>query len=81
MLGYRREALSYLDRSLQLGHRNKDLLFNAALVYDQLGESGVALEWLEKSLAAGFSLQTVRDAPALDNLRSNPRFQELMRQK
>lgn len=81
MLGYRREALSYVDRSLQLGHRNKDLLFNAALVYDQLGESGVALEWLEKSLAAGFSLQTVRDAPALDNLRSNPRFQELMRQK
>src|SRR2546426_2833597 len=58
MQGDRQQALFYLDRSLQFGRGNKDLLFNAALVYADLGETGVALEWLKKSLDAGFSAAT-----------------------
>ena len=29
------------------------LLFNAAVVYNDLGETGVALEWLQKALTSG----------------------------
>jgi len=81
MQGDRQQALFYLDHSLQFGRGNKDLLFNAALVYADLGETGVALEWLKKSLDAGFSAATVREAPTFDRLKDDPRFQQLLREK
>jgi serine/threonine-protein kinase len=77
-LGDRKNALQYLDQSLQLGRGDKDILFNAAAVYNQLGETGVSLEWLRKALTAGYSPSVVRDAPVFDNLRSNPTFQQLL---
>ena len=52
MLGDRGKALDYLDRSL-VGKNDKELLFGAALVYNQLRETGPALEWLSKALACG----------------------------
>ena len=80
MLGDRANALKYLDRSLELGHGDKGILFSAAVNYNALGESGVALEWLRKALAAGYSPSVVRNAPIFDNLRDNPRFQQLLQQ-
>jgi tetratricopeptide (TPR) repeat protein len=79
MLGDRRRALDYLDRSLAGKSKDKDLLFHAALVYNQLRETGTALEWLSKALAAGYSKSEVSRAPDLDNLHDNPRYQALMR--
>jgi len=81
MLGDRKQALSYLDSSLRLEPNDKELLFNAAEVYNQLHETGPALEWLEKALNAGYSRSVVATTTALDNLRSNPRYQALMQQK
>ncbi len=78
MLGDRENAIVHLSRSLELGHSNKELLFNAAVVYNDLGETGVALEWLHKALAAGYSAAIVRDSPSFDNLRSAPQFQQLL---
>lgn len=77
MLGDRRKALDYLDRSL-VGRNDKELLFAAALVYNQLHETGPALEWLGKALAAGYSKSVVSKAPDLDNLHDNPRYKALM---
>ncbi|MGO9269083.1 MAG: tetratricopeptide repeat protein, partial [Terriglobia bacterium] len=78
MMGDRKDALARLDQSLQYGRGNKDLLFNAALIYNQLGETGSALEWLQKALEAGYSKEMVRNAPALENLRKNPRYLKLI---
>jgi eukaryotic-like serine/threonine-protein kinase len=78
MLGDRQNALAHLSRSLELGHADKNLLFNAAVVYNDLGETGVALEWLQKAFAAGYSSSVVRDSPEFDNLRNNPQFQQLL---
>ncbi len=78
MLGDRRHALDYLDRSLAGKQKDKELLFQAALVYNQLRETGTALEWLSKALAAGYSKSVVSKAPGLDNLHDNPRYQALM---
>jgi tetratricopeptide (TPR) repeat protein len=80
MLGDRTRALDYLDRSL-VGDKDKELLFQAALVYNQLHETGTALEWLSKALAAGYSKSVVSKSPNLDNLHGNPRYQALMQQK
>jgi tetratricopeptide (TPR) repeat protein len=81
MLGHHEQALNYLDRSLQLGNGDKELLINAAVVYNQLHETGPALEWLSKALAAGYSRSVVAVSAPFDNLRDNPRYQALMQQK
>lgn len=78
MLADRSRSLDYLDRSLAGKSKDKDLLFRAALVYNQLRETGTALEWLSKALAAGYSKSVVSKTPDLDNLHDNPRYQALM---
>jgi tetratricopeptide (TPR) repeat protein/TolB-like protein len=80
MLGDRKRALDYLDRSL-LGKNEKELLYQAAVVYNHLHETGTALEWLNKALAAGYSKTMAGKMPDWDNLRDNPRYQTLMQQK
>ena len=76
VFGERSRALNYLDRSLTGKEKDKDLLLQAAVVYNQLGETGPALEWLSKALAAGYSKSVVSKTPDLDNLHNNPRYQE-----
>ncbi len=77
-LGDKAEATDHLALSLSLGRSNKDLLFNAAVVYNDLGETGEALEWLHRSLVAGYSASIVRDSPEFDNIRTNAQFQQLL---
>lgn len=79
VLGDRSRALEYLDRSLRLGHGDKDLLFTSAVVYNELGETAVALEWLRKAVYAGYSQATIETSPDFDNLRKNPQFQEIVK--
>jgi tetratricopeptide (TPR) repeat protein len=82
MLGNRADAIMYIDKALHLEQRDDpDVLFNAAMVHNQFGETNAALQLLSKALDAGFSPSTVADAPALDNLHSNPAFQQLLRRK
>ncbi len=71
-------AIDLLNRSLAINHTDKELMFNAALVYNQLHQTGPALEWLGKALQAGYAPSVVAKAVALDNLHSNPRYQQLM---
>ena len=77
-LGDKPNAVAHLARSLELGRGDKDLIFNAAVVYNDLGETGDALEWLQKAFVAGYSPSIVRDSPEFDNLRNNPQFQQLL---
>jgi serine/threonine protein kinase/tetratricopeptide (TPR) repeat protein len=82
MLNRRRESLAFLNRALQqAGTSDPDLFFNAAMIYNQLGETNVALDWLERALTAGYSPSTAANAPALDNLHANLQFQRLLRDR
>ncbi|MGA9717984.1 MAG: serine/threonine-protein kinase [Acidobacteriaceae bacterium] len=78
MVGDSSKALDFLNRSLAINHTDKELMFNAAVVYNQLHQTGSALEWLGKALAAGYASSVVAKAAALDNLHTNPRYQQLM---
>lgn len=77
MLGDRDHALLYLNRALQLSPDSPDVLLDAAEVYNQLGKKDAAIEYCEKTVAAGTSPSTLRDLPNFDNLRANPRFSQL----
>ncbi len=81
MIGDRAKAIQYLDDALQYSKFDKETLFSAALIYNQLGEAGPALEWLQKALQAGYSVQMMKDSPSLDNLRKNPQYEELIKAK
>ncbi|HEV3277282.1 MAG TPA: tetratricopeptide repeat protein [Terriglobia bacterium] len=81
MLGDKQQALAELDRALASGQPDKDLLFNATLIYNQLGEKAVAIEWLSRALAAGYSPYVLAHSPSLNNLHNDPRYKQLLRQK
>jgi tetratricopeptide (TPR) repeat protein len=81
MLGEKKPALHALESGLQLSPADPFLLFQAALVYNQFGQSDEAITWLKKAQVAGYSQSRIRDYPNFDSLWANPRSQELLRDK
>jgi eukaryotic-like serine/threonine-protein kinase len=79
MLGEKKPALDALRRGLQLSPTEPSLLFQAALVHNQFGQSEQAIDWLKKARTAGYSQVRIRDYPNFDPLWANPRSQELLR--
>ncbi len=79
MLGEKKLALDALGSGLRLSPADSFLLFQAALVYNQFGQSNEAIAWLKKAQAAGYSQARIRDYPNFDSLWTNPRSQELLR--
>jgi tetratricopeptide (TPR) repeat protein len=79
MLADRISALKYVSKALEVSKFDKDSLFAAAAVYNDLGQTGLALEWLGKALRAGYSPKTVMQQPDLDNLHGDQRFQDLFK--
>jgi len=53
--------------------------FNAASYYAQLGEKDAAFAALEKAAALGQGVDLIKTDPELDNLRSDPRYADLLR--
>jgi serine/threonine protein kinase/tetratricopeptide (TPR) repeat protein len=79
MLGQKQQAYAHVNRALRLSdEKDPDVLFEAAMVHNQFGETSAALQWLRKARVAGFSLTTVAGAPALDNLHGNSDFQAVL---
>jgi len=78
-VGEKTEALATVRHALQLAPHDPELLYNAALVYNQLGDPGRALAWAEQAVAAGFPTSVIASAPYFDGLRGRPEFQELIR--
>jgi serine/threonine protein kinase/tetratricopeptide (TPR) repeat protein len=78
MIHDRTNALKYLTLSLELSKVDKDALFSAAQIYNDLGDKGMALEWLGKSLRAGYAPGMARQQPDLDNLHGDARFESLL---
>jgi tetratricopeptide (TPR) repeat protein/tRNA A-37 threonylcarbamoyl transferase component Bud32 len=78
MMGQKKESLGYLEQALQYGRNDKEVLIVAALVHNQLGDTGLALEWMNKAMQAGYPIRTLEAQPAVQNLARDPRFQELI---
>jgi hypothetical protein len=53
--------------------------YGAATSYAMLGEKDNAFASLEKAFAAGNHIDTIKVDPELDNIRSDPRYVDLLR--
>ncbi len=80
MSGKRDEALKTLNQLKDVASRRYVALYTFAMIYAGLGEKEQAFQWLEKSYQAHEpKITRIKVEPLLDNLRSDPRFADLMR--
>lgn len=78
MIDKRNDALLNIEKAQKLSPKDPEVLFNAALVYNQLGDQRRAKILLGKSLDAGYSRIEIRDTPSLDNLRTDAQFEQII---
>ncbi len=78
--GNKSEARRLLDELKQLSAQEHVPATSMALIYAGLGEKDQAFAWLEKGYQERlFQMQSLTAEPRWDSLRSDPRFQDLMR--
>jgi eukaryotic-like serine/threonine-protein kinase len=77
--GYYRKRLDL--RMVQVGEDlSRQSLYNVAALYSQLAEKEKTFEWLHKAFEERpYGLMFLKIDPAFDNMRSDPRFVELMK--
>lgn len=81
MLGEKQPAIKYIGQALSQAGDQPSVMFKAAEVYEQLGDKKAAVHWLTAALKAGYSPTIVRDSPVMDELRSDPRVENYLKQK
>jgi tetratricopeptide (TPR) repeat protein len=80
--GKKAEALKIVDRLLQLQGKDPSAPYNLAIVYLGLGDKEKSLAFLKAAVdtrAVPLFLDPVNKSPVFDSLRSEPRFQDLLR--
>lgn len=77
-VGNNTRARTLLQQGLSGIQQDGDLMFRAALVFEQLGEREDALLWVERALEGGYSLRLIEQDPEMDRLREDARFQRLI---
>lgn len=78
MLDQDSQARTQIARALENAPADADVLFRAAILYNHFGDKEKTLEYLTKSVAAGYSRTVIRDTPDFDHLRDEPRFRTLL---
>jgi tetratricopeptide (TPR) repeat protein len=78
MLDQEREARVQMARALQTAPEDADVLFRAAILSNHFGDPGKTLNFLTKSVAAGYSRTLIRDTPDFDHLKDERRFRALL---
>jgi TolB-like protein/DNA-binding winged helix-turn-helix (wHTH) protein/Tfp pilus assembly protein PilF len=76
--GKRAEAAKLLDDLKKRSSSGYSDVSEIAMIYASLGDTDQAMNWLEKSYEEGFN-PSVLLRPGFDPLRSDPRFQNLLR--
>jgi len=78
MVGQREAGLELLERVIQGEIHDVQLMGAIAESFEDLGERDRALHWLERALKDGQSIEWVEQAPSLADLRTDPRYQQLI---
>ncbi|HZU41628.1 MAG TPA: tetratricopeptide repeat protein, partial [Terriglobales bacterium] len=78
MLNEEAAAFEYLKRASAADPNDQEVLYKSAKVYNQFGDTTQALNYLEKSIIAGYSRVWPRDDPAFANLYKNIRFRRIV---
>jgi serine/threonine protein kinase/tetratricopeptide (TPR) repeat protein len=78
MLDQPQRAREVLQRALALAPESADNMFQAAVIYEQLGDRKRALDWIERAIKGGYSRDVIDKTPSLAQLRVDKRFQSLL---
>jgi adenylate cyclase len=80
-LGEGDKAKRWMDRALAIDPDDTNIIYNAACMWAQLGETGRALDLLEgwASRVGRESMDWMQQDPDLDSLRDNPRYKKIMK--
>jgi tetratricopeptide (TPR) repeat protein len=70
----RDKAISRIQSALALSPDDPDVLALVGEAYENLGDRVDALQYIEKSLQKGYSLEDLKNTPDLQDLFSDPRF-------
>jgi TolB-like protein/Flp pilus assembly protein TadD len=80
LAGRRQDALALLDRLKEISRQGYVDPYNFAWLYDGLGDNNPTMEWLERAYRErSASLYALRIETWSDRLRTDPRFQDLLR--
>ena len=77
MLNRGQRARKLLEKAMDLAPNDISDVFQASVVYEQLGDRKRALECITRAIKGGYSRDLIEKAPSLTQLRSDPRFQGL----
>ena len=77
MLNRAQRARKLLEKAMALAPNDVSDVFQASVVYEQLGDRKRALECIARAIKGGYSRDLIEKAPSLAQLRSDPRFQGL----
>ena len=81
MLKEHSDAFELILSAEKLGPKDAELSFKEALVYTQLRDTEQAVAHLRDALDAGYPVKLARDTPMFDQIRSDPRVQQLFQEK
>jgi serine/threonine protein kinase/tetratricopeptide (TPR) repeat protein len=70
----RDKAISHIQTALKLEPKDADILADAAVTYDQLGNRKRAIEYASASLANGSDMKDLQAQPALQSMLADPSF-------
>ena len=73
------EALQVIKQLEEISGANLDQALWIAKIYATLNEKELAFSWLERGLATGAIGSFYKDDPVWDPIRSDPRFNDLLR--
>ena len=68
------KAVPHIEAAIALAPTNPQVLLNAAEAYEDLGDRRHALEYVQKSLKNGYTVDRVKNNPAFNNLVQDPGF-------
>jgi tetratricopeptide (TPR) repeat protein/tRNA A-37 threonylcarbamoyl transferase component Bud32 len=70
-------AVELVHRALAIAPSDAENMFRAAEVYEQSGDRASALDWLGKSIRAGYPMTEIDHDPTLLQLRTDPQYEAL----
>ena len=76
-LNQKKRALELLEKAVALAPDDISDIFQISVVYEQLGNRNLALEWIGKAIQGGYSRDLIDKSPTLAQLRLDPRYQRL----
>jgi hypothetical protein len=68
------KAVSHIRTALSLKPKDPDILADAAVTFDEIGERKRAMEYASASLANGSDLKDLQAQPALQSMLADPSF-------